>query len=231
MERNITLIQQLLPGFLCRIYHDATVPLDMLNSYRQFPIVELVNMQESLLPKMTWRFLPADDSSVQLFISRDADSRISLREKILIDSWVVSNKTFFLIKDHPFYHRTPLMLGGLWGMRLNGKTFGMQQLIVQWQQEHMNKALDTYNLDQEFLDKMIYPVAEKDMLYFDDFNLNKLHFCKPVNLRRNKYEYIGEVFNEYNQRAPHYKDLRNYYVAKWPLIGKLMLSILFKFKL
>ena len=36
---------------------------------------------------MFWRWLPLDDPDVDIWISRDADSRLSEREAKIVDEW------------------------------------------------------------------------------------------------------------------------------------------------
>ena len=52
---------------------------------------------------MMWRFLVTDDLSVDYFIVRDVDSRLSLRESLAVMDWtrLHSDKAFHCIRDHP----------------------------------------------------------------------------------------------------------------------------------
>ena len=49
-------------------------------------------MTGSKIPGMFWRFLPFDDKDVDIFIVRDTDSRINLREELAVKYWLESNK-------------------------------------------------------------------------------------------------------------------------------------------
>ena len=62
---------------------------------------------------MFWRFLVADDASVERFIVRDSDSRLNAREAHAVAEWMKSGKKVHTIRDHPNHDR-PLN-GGLWG--------------------------------------------------------------------------------------------------------------------
>ena len=67
---------------------------------------------------MLWRFFPTLDPQVDVFISRDLDSIVKLREMDAVEEWLHSGKSVHVMRDHP-QHNVP-MLGGLWGAQLIG---------------------------------------------------------------------------------------------------------------
>jgi len=71
---------------------------------------------------MTWRFLPLGDPMVDIFISRDLDSRVSSRERKAVEEWEHSNLSLHTMRDHP-YHGVPF-LGGMWGAKNGDNVFG-----------------------------------------------------------------------------------------------------------
>ena len=97
---------------------------------------------------MFWRFYPASEDEVDVMISRDTDSRLSLREKYAIDEWLSSEKDFHIMRDHPF-HKFPV-LGGMWGVKA-GILPDMTQMINQFAQE------DKYGTDYEFFAQVVVP--------------------------------------------------------------------------
>ena len=54
---------------------------------------------------------------MDLFASRDLDSRFSDREFSAVEDWLRSDKDFHLMRDH-IGHGTEI-LGGMWGVKLN----------------------------------------------------------------------------------------------------------------
>ena len=54
---------------------------------------------------------------MDIFISRDLDSRFSEREVSAVDEWLRSDKAFHVMRDHDFHWSQ--MLAGLWGVKLN----------------------------------------------------------------------------------------------------------------
>jgi len=64
------------------------------------------------------RFRPMCDESVDVFVSRDADSRLSEKEHQAVQAWLNCDKQFHAMRDHPA-HVWPVM-AGMWGAKRNG---------------------------------------------------------------------------------------------------------------
>jgi hypothetical protein len=113
---------------------------------------------------MFWRFYPIEDEKIDYFLSRDADSRISDREIYLVNEWILSGKSFHIIRDHPC-HRIEI-LGGMFGV--NVKKF--KELSTDYDFKSINYYKEQYyNIynkdiercpDQDFLQKIIYPIIK-----------------------------------------------------------------------
>ena len=50
------------------------------------------------------------------YFTRDLDSRLNDREQAAVTEWLNSNKSFHIMRDHP-WHGTEI-LGGMWGCKL-----------------------------------------------------------------------------------------------------------------
>ena len=109
---------------------------------------------------MFWRFLAASDPEVEVLIVRDCDSRLWFREKEAVNEWLVSGKGFHIMRDN-HQHNTPI-LGGMWGAR-GGVLPAMRQLI-----EDYSKG-DFWQVDQNFLKDVVYPIVKDDALIHDEF--------------------------------------------------------------
>ena len=105
-----------------RIYYNNTVSKEVIDKLKNLG-AELIDMTNSNLPGMFWRFLPINDKDVDIFIVRDVDSRISKREEITVNEFIKSPYKMHIIRDHPHHHYK--ILGGLWGYKNN---------IQQWSQ-------------------------------------------------------------------------------------------------
>ena len=63
---------------------------------------------------MFWRFFPLDDPTVDVWLSRDADSRLSAREAGFVNQWLESEKSFHIIRDHRCHMH--FIMGGIFGV-------------------------------------------------------------------------------------------------------------------
>ena len=173
-----------------RVYHDDTVPDDLLDKLRQYG-VELRDMTQSgLSNKMTWRFTVASDASVDRFIIRDLDSRLSIREKAAVDEWILSGKKFHIMRDHPS-HSMFAMSGGMWG--------GTGDAVPQMHELITRQRIDTvYVADMNFLTNEIWPLAQQSVLQHDAFSCNSRSFAphgaKGWPMPRVGSEHIGSVY-------------------------------------
>ena len=146
---------------------------------------------------MFWRFWAAEDPDVNIFLSRDCDSRISEREILAVNEWLNSDKDFHIMRDHP-YHTVPI-LGGMWGCR-NGimREIGLSKMIENWNQYGRK------GIDQDFLGQMVYPIIKNRTIEHSEFNLNFGGEIIPFPHIRENYEFVGDVFDENDIRHPDY---------------------------
>ncbi len=194
---NIKLQKQIYPDWICRVYYNNTVPEEIINKIKSFNC-ELFDMSNTELKShgMFWRFLPYDDANVERFIVRDTDSRLNEREKNAVDEWIKSNCSLHIMRDHP--QHGVLILGGTWGLK-NDLQFNMKELILEFIK---NRPIFKYGDDQVFLIKL-HKKYINDMICHDDF------FDFPNNQKfpsgRLDYEFVGEVFDEKNQRNQQHR--------------------------
>ena len=57
---------------------------------------------------MIWRFFPTLDAQVDMFMSRDLDSRIHEREVEAVEEWFSSDQPVHAMRDHP-QHNTAIL--------------------------------------------------------------------------------------------------------------------------
>tara|TARA_R110000824_G_scaffold71782_2_gene183640 strand:+ start:948 stop:1616 length:669 start_codon:yes stop_codon:yes gene_type:complete len=196
--RNAELAKEIYPDWMCRFYVGQSVPSQIIFQLESFDNVEVVQRPEfGDWRGMFWRFLPASEEGVEIMISRDADSRLSLREKAAVDEWLGGDKGFHIMRDHP-YHKFPV-LGGMWGVK-SGTLPNMSQLIEQFAQE------DKYGTDYEFFDQVVVPHIRDDALIHDEF-----FGGIPFPTSRKDYQFVGQVFDENEETVEeHINALRSY---------------------
>ena len=140
-----------------RVYYNSTVPQDIIIKLAETDI-QLVNTNEDKgYINSLWRFRPAEED-IEYFISRDADSRISERDIAATSEWILSDKSFHIIRDHPIGHGW-LMNAGMWGCK--GRAIpNLSELINSYMASHDRS---NRTIDQCFLRDIIYPIAKTDL--------------------------------------------------------------------
>lgn len=201
-KRNIEGAKKYFPDFICRFYIDKNSRPDLIQSLNSDNVeIVLVEPKDSF-HGMFWRFWAVEDPEVDIFLSRDCDSRFSDREVSAINEWISSDKDFHIMRDHP-YHTTAI-LGGMWGCRRGLlKDANLSQLIERWNQYHKK------GIDQEFLSK-VYPMIKDYAFEHSEFGLNYGGDTRPFPTQRVNYEFVGEIYDENDVRNPdHWKLIKN----------------------
>lgn len=195
--RNIEQASKFFPGWICRFYIDSSCDESLISSISDAGgEVVLIDSKDSF-HGMFWRFWAAEDPEVNIFLSRDCDSRFSAREIHAINEWLRSDKDFHIMRDHP-YHTVPI-LGGMWGCR-NGlmSRIGLNKMIEQWTQ------FQRKGVDQDFLGSKVYPLVYQNSMEHSEFNLRFGGSIRPFPTIRRDYEFVGDVFDESDTRNPEY---------------------------
>jgi hypothetical protein len=159
---NAELGKIIFPEWICRFYCGTSVPQNIVDELRTYENVEVIIMEEdNKRSYMTWRFLAIDDDDVEIMLSRDADSRLSFRERKLVDMFVESDKVFHDVRDHGLHMHT---MGGTWGMK-KGAIKSMKELMD-------SKDIGMgYAQDQLFMYDTVSPMlTDKILLHNSEFN-------------------------------------------------------------
>jgi|ETNvirenome_6_85_1030632.scaffolds.fasta_scaffold01390_2 hypothetical protein len=121
--KNLDLALDIYPGWEVWFYIESDVDPKIVEKVRQLADNVIVYDDAHGWEGLFKRFLPMCDPSVDVFISRDCDSRLSDREYQAVEEWVASDKQFHCMRDHEA-HKYPPVLGGMWG----AKEFGLLNL-------------------------------------------------------------------------------------------------------
>lgn len=195
--KNIEQAKKYFPGWICRFYIDKDCKQELINTIKGDNVeVVLVDSKDSF-HGMFWRFWASEDENVDIFLSRDCDSRFSIREINAINEWLRSDKDFHIMRDHP-YHTVPI-LGGMWGCR-NGimRKINLSKLIENW------GKYERKGIDQDFLGEIVYPLVKSNALEHSEFNLNFGAQTRRFPNERINYEFVGDVYDENDLRHPEY---------------------------
>jgi len=191
--RNAELTPIIFPGWISRFYCGKSVPIEIIEKLKSLPQTEVIMMEvEGDWTGMFWRFYACEDSDIML--SRDTDSRLSQREKSAVDEWLDSDKDFHIMRDHP-YHNIEI-LGGMWGVR-NGLLKNIKELITDYTKGNF------WQVDQNFLREKIYPLVINNSFVHDSYSNYNIE-SKPFPTERINKEFVGDVFDENENRHPEY---------------------------
>jgi protein O-GlcNAc transferase len=186
--RNAELAEKLYPDWKCRFYvgQHTGCPSE-LQFLCQKSNVEYVKMPEGMegWKGMYARFLPASEDDVDVFISRDCDSRLSAREASAVQEWLWSNKLVHSMADHPFhFHPKAALMGGMFGMKRHACP-QMKTLIEQF----MARYPDAWQCDQDFLRDCVFPLVAHKVYPSSDIH----SMCMSIPLPRLNGAFVGEI--------------------------------------
>lgn len=168
--------KNIFPEWSLRLYSDEITinRLDLRSFASLSSNIDICNVNElpiigdasQYLSGKLWRFIPALDPTVDYISSRDLDSPLTEREKLVIDQFVNSSFSFLTIRDHPL-HGIPI-LGGLWTAALNRDRllFLDSFSILLDRKKSQQYALA---LDQLLLTEIIWPKVKFKTLAFDSY--------------------------------------------------------------
>lgn len=182
--KNAELLERIYPGWIARFYVGSSVPNMILFNLETHKNVEILHESgQNNWSGMFWRFKAATDPEVSIAIFRDTDSRINAREKAAVDQWLLSDKTFHIMRDHP-HHKFPI-LGGMWGIKNNGK-YNLKDSL-----EHFcnHEVTNGYGTDYTYLANNVYPLATNDSIIHDEF-----FGGLPFPTSRIGADYVGKPF-------------------------------------
>ena len=170
---NAKLASQIYPGWIVRVYHDGTVPRSITDTLA-LRNVQLVNISaySSEIPyylyrtlktvstpitdKSAWNLFVAFDPTVERYIIRNAESKLTWHERTAVDQWIESGKRFHIMRDHTF-HSDNTVPTGMWGGTHNAVPDIINLL------HRYNNTLNYSNF-QDLLNKEIFKLANRSVI-------------------------------------------------------------------
>ena len=150
-------------GWTCRFYLDDSVPA---------AVVQALGAEGAQVLKVDglpadpfgtfWRFLVADDRTVDRYIIRDADSVVNIRECVAVQEWLASDRHFHVMRDN--YDHGELILAGMWG----GVSCALPEIISS-ARRYLTSRTDLVGrtADQEFLRDQLWPTIRTSVMTHD----------------------------------------------------------------
>lgn len=192
---NVHLQQKIYPDWICRFYHDETVPEDCIKQLNN------LGAQTIKMPKgdgnygMFWRFTPLDDLYVHRFIVRDSDCRLNLREADAVKEWEESNKCFHIIRDNKWHNVVPIC-GGLWGATSDFRP-NYAKLLEKWLSNnhhriYMHPRGKYFFIDQSFLQECIWPLIINKHIAHESVQSQWIGYKRPFRIENENKTFVGQ---------------------------------------
>lgn len=191
--RNAELIKTVYPGWKARFYCGTSVPQSIISELLKLNSEVIVMSVPGDWSGMFWRFEAIAEPDVEVMLSRDTDSRLSVREAKAVNQWLSTDKLFHVMRDHP-EHNTEI-LGGMWGVR-KPLLQDIKQLLEAY------KKGDFWQVDQNFLREIVWPRVAHTVCTHDPFFLKV-----PFPSSRQNLEFVGEVYDEKGNTVPEHTEL------------------------
>lgn len=166
MRENMKLANEIFTDWNVYIYYNSTVPTKYIEEFQKSGaycyLCENIGENKCNWEGMFWRWYPLEDSSVDYWISRDADSRLTKRELIIVNEWISSGKTLHCIRDHRCHYNK--IMGGLFGINNNNfrKLYKIDKIHNIISNNYKTYKERPYNVDQIFLNSTFWNLINKD---------------------------------------------------------------------
>ena len=163
---NAIVARYLYPGWTARFYTDASTPQAFRDALAQNG-AQVVMVEDLPADRfgLFWRFLAEDDPDVDIYLVRDADSVMNIKERWAVADWLKSGKAFHVMRDNP--QHSELILAGMWGAH-RGNIGDMRKRIEDGVEAGRNIGNNS-TLDQHFLRNVIWPIARNSVKIHDDY--------------------------------------------------------------
>lgn len=181
---NARLAKIIFPEWVCYFYYDHTVPLNYITMLSGMDNVVLIKVTNASFGAF-WRFFDMVEGNI--ILSRDTDSRLSFREKQIIDDWLVSKEKMCVIRDHINHYDFPI-LAGMWGIK-NGLPDGLYEQMKRYWSTH------TYTIDQIYLKDVVWPALKNDC---KEYGIQETLWMRESYTRIGK-DFIGQSYSETGQ--------------------------------
>lgn len=195
--RNVELAAEIYPGWICR-FHVANTPVDYPPAIKELAGMPNVQIERLDNYRANWglmlaRLNPCVFDNVEYMISRDCDSRLTLREKEAVDEWIDSGYLFHTMHDHP-HHSVPI-LGGMFGIKCqNIPAIELPYDAHDWYITHEER----WQVDQDFLTEEVWPLIKDNCMNHDEF-YRHLWGGRPFSSPRRGLEFVGATYDENDQ--------------------------------
>lgn len=174
---NAVVARYLYPGWTPRFYVDDSVPADVRQVLTQNGAqVAAVTGLPAADYGLFWRFLVEDDPNVGLYVVRDVDSVITIKERSAVAAWLRSGRAFHVMRDN--IQHSELILAGMWGAHRGN--LGPMAPKLQGFVSGVGLRANYVHRDQHFLRSEIWPIVRQSVFVHDEqFGFGEAHPYDP----------------------------------------------------
>lgn len=196
---NAMLTQRDWPGWTLRVYYGDNVPKEVLQTIRSFGAETVSARAYKPDASMMWRFFAIEDRSATRVIFRDADARLTRRDRTAVKEWMSTEYPLHTMHDH-FWHESAIM-GGMWGV-VSG--FLNPTLLEPWREAHKPSAAARRNetarwgQDQDWLRSVVWPLVRNATLSHASWHCkaNRGAEWRPFpTLHTHARDFVGQVYS------------------------------------
>ncbi|MCX7377051.1 MAG: tetratricopeptide repeat protein [Alphaproteobacteria bacterium] len=163
LAENLKLLNHLFPAWTIRVHLDTSVPQSFRNDLQRMGAQVLHFELPPNMPghrRLLWRFAVLSDPSVRRYLIRDADSLLTIKERVAVDAWLASQYYFHIMRD--FYTHTDLILAGMWG-GVGGILPNVDLLF----NNRRGWRTEGNHIDQDLLSETVWPSIRGNCLIHD----------------------------------------------------------------
>jgi hypothetical protein len=171
---NAQLAQKYFPEWKCVFYYDKSVPGIYIKSLNEFSNVGTIEITDGSYGAF-WRLFQIQKGNIVLV--RDTDSRLSLRERKIVDDWLSLDKKVCVIRDH-IRHYDFFILTGMLAVK-----DGLPDIIFTEMKKHLRDF--RYASEQVFIGNSIRQMLESEC---------EVYGIKEKLWMRESYKGIGKDF-------------------------------------
>ncbi len=215
---NVKLAKAIYPDWKTRFYLGADVDEKMERELLKNGAEVIRKGLNDGISGMFWRFEPMFEANT-IMLSRDVDSRLSIREKSAVDEWLRSGKKFHIMRDHPLHGQK--IMGGMFGCINHSEIQKYKRIYLGF------KKTSQYGDDQFFLSRVIYPIIKNDVLIHSKFTYYDNEKVKEFPIERNPGEFVGMT---YTNNKPNFNYSISTYAPKKRVTTKRVQWQVFLFK-
>lgn len=163
---NAIVARYLYPGWTARFYTDGSTPAEFRAVLQQnaADVVVVPDLPASQFG-LYWRFLVEDDDNVDIYVVRDADSVMNIKERAAVADWLKSGLAFHVMRDE--LQHSELVLAGMWGAH-RGNINNMRAKIEKFDAQ-LSKRANYVHKDQHFLRSVIWPIMRDNVKIHDRY--------------------------------------------------------------